>query len=94
MKKHTHLKKRSLGQGMTEYIIITALIAVAAIGVYGAFGDVIQDQMAGMANELSGETSDGNISDAQDNASRAETTATSTNNNLGNYDEAGTSSTN
>ena len=30
--------RRSLGQGMTEYIIIVALIAVAAIGVYSLLG--------------------------------------------------------
>ena len=28
------LRNRQFGQGMTEYIIIVALIAVAAIGVY------------------------------------------------------------
>ena len=31
--------RRLAGQGMTEYIIIVALIAIAAIGVYSAFGD-------------------------------------------------------
>jgi len=31
-------RRTQLGQGMTEYIIIVALIAVAAIGVYSYFG--------------------------------------------------------
>lgn len=35
------LKKQQRGQGMTEYIIIIALIVLAAIGVYSGFGDVI-----------------------------------------------------
>jgi Flp pilus assembly pilin Flp len=34
---------RSLGQGMTEYIIIVALIAIAAIGVVTLFGDQIRN---------------------------------------------------
>lgn len=28
------VKQRQLGQGMTEYIIVVALVAVAAIAVY------------------------------------------------------------
>lgn len=52
--KKINSKSRQLGQGMTEYIIIVALIAVAAIGVYSAFGDVIRGQMGAMTQELSG----------------------------------------
>ena len=44
-----------LGQGMTEYIIIVALIAIAAIAVYGFFGDTIRAQMGAMTQELAGE---------------------------------------
>ncbi|MCH9049288.1 MAG: pilus assembly protein, partial [Proteobacteria bacterium] len=36
---------------MTEYIIIVALIAIAAIAVYSIFGDVIREQVGGMAQE-------------------------------------------
>lgn len=42
------------GQGMTEYIIIVALIAVAAIGVYQFFGQVVRSQVAAIAHEVSG----------------------------------------
>ena len=42
------------GQGMTEYIIITALIAIGAIGAFVAFGDVVRGQVGGMAEELAG----------------------------------------
>ena len=45
---------KQLGQGMTEYIIIVALIAIAAIAVYTVFGDVIRQQVGGMAAELAG----------------------------------------
>ena len=61
-------RKRSLGQGMTEYIIITALIAVAAIGVYSMFGETVRNQVAGMAQEMAGE-------DAQDEIDAAGTAA-------------------
>lgn len=49
--------RRQLGQGMTEYIIIVALIAVAAIGVYQAFGDIIRGQTSVAASTLSGSNS-------------------------------------
>lgn len=45
---------KQLGQGMTEYIIIVALIAIAAIAVYTIFGDVVRQQVGGMAAELAG----------------------------------------
>lgn len=45
---------RQRGQGMTEYIIIVALIAVAAIGVYSMFGQTIRGQVAGLAGEVAG----------------------------------------
>ena len=48
-------KIRQLGQGMTEYIIIVALIAIAAITIYGLFGDAIRGQMGAMTQELAGQ---------------------------------------
>ncbi len=45
---------KQLGQGMTEYIIIVALIAIAAIAVYSLFGKTVKNQVSGMAQELSG----------------------------------------
>ena len=48
------LRSRQLGQGMTEYIIIVALIAVAAIGVYQAFGSIVRGQTAAAASTLAG----------------------------------------
>lgn len=46
--------KKQSGQGMTEYIIIVALIAVAAIAVTQLFGATIRNQMAGIAQEVAG----------------------------------------
>lgn len=47
------------GQGMTEYIIIVALIAIAAIGVITVFGQNIRALFAVSANALGGNTSQG-----------------------------------
>jgi Flp pilus assembly pilin Flp len=70
------LKQR--GQGMMEYIIIVAMIAVAAIGVYSMFGKTIRNQTAGMANEVAGKKADDQIKAAGessgDAADRADTT--------------------
>ncbi len=50
------LTKKTRGQGMTEYIIITALIAIAAIGVITLFGDNIKRVFGMSADALAGET--------------------------------------
>lgn len=60
---------------MTEYIIVVALIAVAAIGVYTLFGQTIRNQTAGLALEVSGQTASTAISAAQANADTASTNA-------------------
>ena len=47
-------RTRQAGQGMTEYIIIVALVAVAAISVYNLFGDTVRGQVGDLAAELGG----------------------------------------
>ncbi len=86
------LPKRIRGQGMTEYIIIVALIAIAAIAVTSLFGGTIRSQMAGMAQEMSGKSATTQINNAKDASTKAGTlaTQTKTNTNLGTYDKAGT----
>jgi Tfp pilus assembly protein PilV len=63
--------RRQLGQGMSEYIIITALIAVAGIGIFSAFGDTISSQAAAMAREMAGQDGSDQIDQADDNSQRA-----------------------
>lgn len=73
------LRRRVAGQGMTEYIIVVALIAVAAIGVYTAFGDVIRGQTSTAAVALSGKTSTSGrafVSEARTRANEEAETAT------------------
>jgi len=65
-----------LGQGMTEYIVIVALIAVAAIAVYQFFGQTIRSQTAGIAKEVAGQSASSSIGNAQTAADSAETEGT------------------
>jgi pilus assembly protein Flp/PilA len=51
-----HLRK-SRGQGMTEYIIIVALIAIAAIAVVMLFGDNIRKLFGASSAALAGNSS-------------------------------------
>ena len=52
--KLNKLLRRQDAQGMTEYIIIVALIAIAAIGVVTLFGDNIRKLFAASADALTG----------------------------------------
>ena len=51
--KRRHRRSES-GQGMTEYVIIVALVAIAAIAVVGFFGDVVRNQFYNMTAALAG----------------------------------------
>lgn len=53
------------GQGMTEYIIIVALIAVAAIAAFQFFGQTIRSQTSGIAHEVAGQSAQNAITAAQ-----------------------------
>lgn len=79
-----HLRNGQRGQGMTEYIVIVALIGVAAIGVYQLFGNTIRNQTAAMAQEISGQNGDDARAAAQDQAGLAATEG-ATQRNLNNY---------
>jgi Flp pilus assembly pilin Flp len=48
-------KARQAGQGMTEYIIIVAVIAIGAIAVFQFFGDTVRNQTAAAAKSLAGQ---------------------------------------
>jgi len=74
MKRFTN-SSRMRGQGMTEYIIITALIAVAAIGTYSWFGKTVRSQTGAMAAALGGDQAGANTSNT---AAKAGATAAAT----------------
>ena len=60
---------------MTEYLIVVALIAVGAIGVYTLFGQTIRNQTAGLALEVAGRDAASAISGARTNATDAQAAA-------------------
>lgn len=74
MKLSKNMLRRMAGQGMTEYIIIVALIAIAAIGTFTYFGKTARNQVAGMAQQLAGQDATGQDAaeiSAQDAADKA-----------------------
>jgi Tfp pilus assembly protein PilE len=59
---------RQLGQGMTEYIIIVAVIAIGSIAVYTLYGDVLRNQTAAASVALAGESGEDQMSSARNTA--------------------------
>ncbi|MBO5680249.1 MAG: Flp family type IVb pilin [Lentisphaeria bacterium] len=49
-------RKTQSGQAIVEYIIIVALVAIAAITVISLFSDRIRELFSGATEELGGET--------------------------------------
>ena len=64
---------RQRGQGMTEYIIITALIAIAAIAAVTFFGSTVRSQVGAMGQELGGTSAVGTINHAKGEGNKAST---------------------
>jgi len=64
MNRMNVLIRSEQGQGMTEYIIIVALIAIAAIAVITFFGQNLRALFAASANALGGDESNANVSNA------------------------------
>ena len=62
---------RQAGQGMTEYIIIVALIAVASILTYSYFGDTLRLQVGAAALAVSGKDGTNKTTEAQTQAGKA-----------------------
>lgn len=82
--------RQQRGQGMTEYIIIVALIAIAAIGAFSYFGDTARNQVAAMASELGGKTGETAVKRATESGDEAVKLTTSNDVNLSNYTDTAT----
>lgn len=61
-------KLKQGGQGMTEYIVIVAMIAVAGIACFQFFGQTIRTQTGGIAQEVSGKSAGAAITASQGHA--------------------------
>lgn len=60
LQKIRNRRAQRKGQGMTEYIIIVALIAIATIAVVTLFGDNLRQLFGSSANALAGNTNNAN----------------------------------
>ncbi|MFK7888015.1 MAG: Flp family type IVb pilin [Gammaproteobacteria bacterium] len=83
------MKTRQLGQGLTEYAIIVALVAVAAIGVMGFFGDTVTAQLSGIAQEVAGNDGSADQAAASNAGDEASTAGSQTPHTMGNYTDNG-----
>jgi Flp pilus assembly pilin Flp len=52
------------GQGMTEYLIIVALIAIAAVGVVTVFGNDVRQLFSAATGTLNGQSTTANTQKA------------------------------
>ncbi len=68
-------RKKQVGQGMTEYIIIVALVALSAILVFSLFGQTIRDQVGQMSSQVAGGVTKTGAADASTTATAANAAA-------------------
>lgn len=59
-------RRRIRGQGMTEYIIVVALVAIAAVAAVSFFGAAVKGQFVQLGGELLGERDDTGIAAARE----------------------------
>ena len=50
--KKTKSTRRRKGQTIVEYILIIAIVVVAAIGLLGIFSDTVRSKIAGITNTI------------------------------------------
>jgi Flp pilus assembly pilin Flp len=74
MKNRSKLATCRRGQGLTEYIIVVALVAVAAIGVVNLMGNQLRNQFSTIVAAMSGHSL--SVQDLSDKASKQAETRT------------------
>jgi len=67
--------KRIRGQGMTEYVIIVALIAIASIVAVSFFGSSVKASFLALGSDLIGGTKVDRVATTQSSFTKAETAA-------------------
>jgi Flp pilus assembly pilin Flp len=65
LRRMRKLFRSESGQGMSEYLIIVALIAVAAIGVVTVFGKDIRELFGASTSSLAGQSAASNAAPAK-----------------------------
>ena len=69
------IRKRIYAQGLTEYIIIVALIAIAAIGAVSFFGSSVKASFLALGSELVGGEKVDTVATTQTNFDKAKADA-------------------
>ncbi len=87
--KLIRMKSRQQGQGLTEYAIIVALVAVAAIGVMGFFGDTVTAQLSGISQEVAGNDGTSDQNAARDAGTNAHNAGAQKEHTMGNFTDNG-----
>jgi Flp pilus assembly pilin Flp len=54
-KVRNRFRRGQRGQALVEYVILIAVVALAALFVLGAFSDRLREMIAGVTNTLGGE---------------------------------------
>jgi Flp pilus assembly pilin Flp len=52
--RNRNAERNRKGQGLTEYIIVVALVAIAAIGIVNIFGNQLRNQFSTIITAMSG----------------------------------------
>jgi Flp pilus assembly pilin Flp len=63
-------KSKGQGQGLTEYILLVALIAIAAIAAVKYFGRTTSDSFKSAGDQIANQVNNSNKSASQDYASK------------------------
>lgn len=61
-------RNRRRGQTIVEYVLIIAIVVVAAIGILGVFSDTIRGKLAGIVNVFGGDAAAASAATADNSA--------------------------
>ncbi len=75
VRNHRNSRKRNYGQGLTEYIIIVALVAIASIVAVSYFGSSVKATFLSMGSDLTGGAAVDRVAVAQENFTAADAAA-------------------
>lgn len=78
-------RRRIGGQGMTEYIIVVALVAIAAVAAVSFFGAAVKGQFVQLGGELLGAPDTSGVDAAAAEETKGAATAKNGGSTLGDY---------
>ena len=78
-------RRRVTGQGMTEYIIVVALVAIAAVAAVSFFGAAVKGQFVQLGSSLLGDADTSGVDAAKAEASLGVATKKNGSSTLGDY---------